>query len=388
MLIFEVPIILMTIYFSVVILYISVLSVAGLFYKEKKSGQEVDSSFKTAILIPAYKEDGVIVNVAKKAIDLKYKGLKDVVVIADSLKPETLAILSSLDLKLIQVSFEKSTKSKALNAALSQLSDDYDMAVVLDADNVLHEDALDLLAADIQNGYVAVQGHRCAKNLENGVALLDAISEEVNNHIYSKGPQIFKWSSRLAGSGMAFDYGVFKDKMSQAQAVGGFDKELELMYLSDERFIKYNDKALVFDEKVSHSVVYQKQRTRWISSQYFYLRKSIENLSRAFAQRNLDYIQKVIQYALPPRLLIPSFSYAVSVLFLLIGFADWSVIWSVLSVLITIAYAIAIPRKFYQKELLKAFVKLPSVMLSTIKALFKLKGANKTFIHTPHLNKK
>jgi hypothetical protein len=47
-----------------------------------------------------------------------------------------------------------------------------------------------------------VQGHRAAKTHKD-FAMLDAISEEINNNIYSKGHRAIGMSSRLAGSGMA-----------------------------------------------------------------------------------------------------------------------------------------------------------------------------------------
>ena len=58
------------------------------------------------------------------------------------MKPETNASLSVLPIRLIEVHFEKSTKSKALNAAMAALGDDYDIALVLDADNVIPYDYL------------------------------------------------------------------------------------------------------------------------------------------------------------------------------------------------------------------------------------------------------
>jgi cellulose synthase/poly-beta-1,6-N-acetylglucosamine synthase-like glycosyltransferase len=45
-----------------------------------------------------------------------------------------------LPIKLIEVSFDKSTKSKTLNKAMATLDQDYDIAVVLDADNVMAPD--------------------------------------------------------------------------------------------------------------------------------------------------------------------------------------------------------------------------------------------------------
>ena len=93
---------------------------------------------KMAVLIPGYKEDAVILDVARKALQQDYPpSLYDVVVIADSFQKDTLERLSHLPIKVIEVSFEKSTKSKALNKAMANLSDSYDVAVVLDADNIM-----------------------------------------------------------------------------------------------------------------------------------------------------------------------------------------------------------------------------------------------------------
>ena len=90
-------------------------------------------------------------------------------------------------MKLVEVSFEKSTKSKALNAAMAVLDDDYDIALVLDADNIMESDFISKIDKAFANGAVVVQGHRVAKNLNTSLAVLDAISEEVNNHIFRKG---------------------------------------------------------------------------------------------------------------------------------------------------------------------------------------------------------
>ena len=112
------------------ILYIFIFSVAGLFYTQKirnLTGQKQ----KIAVLIPGYKEDEVIIEVAKESLKQSYPpDLFDVVIIADSFLPETIKNLNKLSVKVIEVSFEKSTKSKALNKAMEQLPEKYDIAVV------------------------------------------------------------------------------------------------------------------------------------------------------------------------------------------------------------------------------------------------------------------
>ncbi|MEL6705171.1 MAG: glycosyltransferase, partial [Bacteroidota bacterium] len=137
---------------------------------------------RLAVFIPAYKEDAVIVDVARQALDQSYpQELYEVIVIADSLQPATLAALDALPIQVVEVSFEKSTKAKALNAALSLLAaqkQTFDGAVVLDADNVMDRDALAHLAAYLdptQPGSArVVQGQRVAKNLDTPMAKLDA----------------------------------------------------------------------------------------------------------------------------------------------------------------------------------------------------------------------
>ena len=52
------------------------------------------------------------------------------------------ASLAVLPVRLVEVHFEKSTKSKSLNAAMAAIGNDYDIALVLDADNVIPYDYL------------------------------------------------------------------------------------------------------------------------------------------------------------------------------------------------------------------------------------------------------
>ena len=106
------------IYFGLASIYIFIYSFAGLFYK-KRSYLNQDKLKKIAILIPGYKEDTVIIEVAKSALQQNYPlNLFDVIVIADSFRLETIKELKSLSVKLIEVHFNKSTKAKSLNKAM------------------------------------------------------------------------------------------------------------------------------------------------------------------------------------------------------------------------------------------------------------------------------
>ena len=98
---------------------------------------------RMAVLIPAYREDGVIMECARSAIAQQYpRDLFDVVVISDKMTDDTNRRLSRLPLRLIVVNFEKSTKAKALNKAMAEIGDQYDVAIILDADNVIKPDTM------------------------------------------------------------------------------------------------------------------------------------------------------------------------------------------------------------------------------------------------------
>ncbi|WP_339660587.1 glycosyltransferase [uncultured Polaribacter sp.] len=371
-------------------LYIFVFSIASLFYKQKTYAD--NGNMKTiAVLVPGYKEDQVIIEVAKLALEQDYdSNLFDVVIIADSFKEETLAALKLLPIKLIEVSFDKSTKSKALNKAMATLDRAYDIAVVLDADNVMASDFLKKINAVFEHDFIAVQGHRTAKNTNNSWAILDAISEEINNNIFRKGHRVLGLSSAIIGSGMAFRYNYFKNLMSTVTAIGGFDKEIELKMLKEGRKIVYLDDAIVFDEKIQKSEVFGNQRRRWLSAQFHYFRKDFLNAFKDLILKgNVDYFDKAIQFIQPPRILLLGAVIMFSAGFILINYVldndvQYSKYWLIVAVACILSFIFSVPRSFYNLKTLGALVSLPKGMFMMLLSLLKIKGANKTFIHTQH----
>lgn len=381
------------IYFGFGAIYILIFALASLIkYKSNRKKDIIQR--KTAVLIPGYKEDAVIVDVAKQALLQSYKQEQfDVVVIADSFQSETLQKLNDLPIKVIEVSFEKSTKSKALNKAMEVLDDDYEIACILDADNIMAEDVLERINEAFENGYKVVQGHRVAKNLNTSFAILDAVSEELNNNIFRKGHRVLGLSSALIGSGMAFDYAFFKSTMKQVNAVGGFDKELELRLLKNKQKIEYLPDAIVYDEKIQKSDAFANQRKRWLSAQFVYFRRYVlSGLFHLIFNGNIDFFDKVYQMISPPRILLLGLVGIMTIAYWMIELlvpnavqlAVTPLYWTIVCGITIAAFAFGIPRKFYNKETLLAILSLPKAFLIMFASLFKLKGANKKFIHTQH----
>jgi cellulose synthase/poly-beta-1,6-N-acetylglucosamine synthase-like glycosyltransferase len=382
--------IILLVYFSLAVAYALAPSIAGRFGKSRVRPSSSHSAKlnRVAILVPAYKEDQVIVPIAKKLIAQEYPTDSfDVVVIADSLQEETMRALQALPVILLDVQFEKSTKTKSLVYALRSLTTPYDIALICDADNILEPAFLQKINGAYQAGFRAIQAKRVAKNLNTPFAILDATSEIINNHIYRKGYNALGLSSSLIGSGMAFSYTDLLACLEQIDAVGGFDRVLQLYLIERGHTIRYLEEALIFDEKVENSEAFTNQRKRWIASQFVYLRKYFAKGIKALFVGKIDYfnasvlynifLPRVINLGLLVILTIASFALAGT-----IAVSPW--IWLTLLAAFGLSLFIAIPRAFFTKKLITALLALPRVFFIMFTLLFKLKGADKKFIHTQH----
>jgi cellulose synthase/poly-beta-1,6-N-acetylglucosamine synthase-like glycosyltransferase len=372
------------------LLYLFIFAVAGRFYRRRYPDPEPVIR-KIAVLIPAYREDNVIVDVAKDALLQDYPPNRfDVTVIADSLRTDTVSRLNALPIRVVEVSFEQSTKSKALNSALAQLTGDYDVAVILDADNIMATDFLKKVNAAFEEDVMAVQGHRTARNNDTSLAVLDGISEEINNHIFRKGHRALGLSSAIIGSGLAFRFHFFKEMMLNIKAVGGFDKEIELIMLRKRMKIEYLEDALVYDEKVSKTEVFTNQRRRWLSAQFAYFRRDIGSaMVSLIREGNIDYFDKALQFVMLPRILLLGMTLAGSIAFSLFNLylglpPAYSYCWMAILFLCLFTFILSIPRKFYTLHTLNAMAGIPKGMFLMVVSLLRIRGANRQFLHTEH----
>lgn len=374
------------IYLGVYCIYLFFFSLAGKLIPIKQPPLTTSLS-RFVIYICAYKEDEILLNSAANALTIDYpKDLFHVCIIADSIKPETIKKLRQMPLQVLEVVFENSTKSKALNKAIENTADGFDAAVVFDIDNIAAPDYLHQINRFLKAGEKVVQGHRVAKNTNTSVAVLDAISEEVNNHIFRKSQRVFKLSAAIIGSGMALEYSLFKTTMAQIDAVGGFDKEMGLILTRQKIGVAYAENALVYDEKVSNPEVFKKQRKRWLSAQFNLLRKyGSSGFGELFLRGNFDYFNEIYQMSILPRVLmlgLMPFMLLISVLTPGIG-PHWY-LWLIATACCYLGIIVAIPASLINGKLFTAALKLPLIFFTMLLLLFKLKGANKKFIHTPH----
>ena len=368
------------------VVYVVFFAIISLFYdKEDNIAMHAaaisNRMSRFLILYPAYKEDRVITHAVERFLIQDYpKDYYTVAVISDHMQQETNDYLQKLPITLLTPTFEKSSKAKAMQYAINEVKGDFDNVVILDADNVVRPDFLSRLNI-LCTVYDAIQCHRCAKNANNDVAVLDGASEEINNTIFRKAHNRLGLSSALIGSGMCFNYDLFKENVFRLSTAGE-DREMEALFLSQKVFIKYAPDIHVFDEKVSNQDNFQRQRMRWMTAQVQSLLSQLPQIPNAIIHGNLNFIDKTIQQALIPRSILIVLLAGLSILMTLIA-PYWCEKWWILFAILAISLFIAIPKEIRFNSFKKVLA-IPGLVLRMLKNLIHIDHKNTDFIHTDH----
>ena len=391
-------------FIALTVLYVFVLAVAGRLgrsdddiRKQKTRTENTENAAentpvfrKIGVLIPAYKEDRVIVETVTANLRQEYPTDRfGLIVIADSFQPDTLARLRALPVRVIVVSFEVSTVAKAINATLAQISDnEYDIVVVSDADNLMAPDFLARINTAFGQGWRAVQGHRVAKNLNThvntGVAVLDAISEEINNHLFRKGNRALGLSAAIIGSGMGIEPRLMRAAMQHLVTMGGYDKELEMNLVLAGHTVGYLENALIYDEKIANPAGFEKQRTRWIAAQWQFLTAYFGRGLADARRGRFGSLFKVAQALILPRVLLLGLLGFCTLIGLISGNTLAWAVPLVTLLLLMLSLLLAIPGYLRQRITGRELLLLPVLMLRFARAVLNIRKAFSTFLPTTH----
>ena len=340
------------------VLYLGIFAVASLFKKNHKSPRTKKQN-RFVILIPSYKQDAVIEQAVISILSQAYpQRMFDVTVISDHQEEMTNMRLAQYPITLLTPNFEESTKAKSLQYAILNLPEFkiYDIALVLDADNIVEQDFLAKVNDAFETAATkAVQMHRISRNRDTTVALLGAIFEEINNAIFRRGHINVGLSSALAGSGIAYDFAWFKTNVMKART-SGEDKELEALLLRQEIYIDYFDNIYVYGEKKRTTAKLNQQRGRWASEQFNNFIRNIKFLPGALFRKQYDLADKIIQWMLIPRTTMVAIILLMSIVLPFI-YMTLVIKWWILGALALFIFALATPdylvTEMWEKTLLR-----------------------------------
>jgi cellulose synthase/poly-beta-1,6-N-acetylglucosamine synthase-like glycosyltransferase len=188
-------------------------------------------------------------------------------------------------------------------------------------------------------------------------------------------------SSALIGSGMCFNYELFKKNVFKLTTAGE-DREMEALLLHQEVFIKYAPNIHVFDEKVSNQDNFQRQRMRWMTAQIQSLLSNLPKIPGAIIHGKVNFIDKTIQQALIPRSILIVLLAGISTL-MTIFMPTWCEKWWFLFGLLALALYIAIPKEL-RSQSFKKVLAIPGLVLRMFKNILHIDRKNTDFIHTQH----
>ncbi len=349
---------------AVTVLYMGIFAIASLFSRHTDVPKAKKQN-RFVILIPAYKQDKVIEHTVLAILGQSYpQRMFDVVVISDHQDEMTNMRLAQYPITLLTPNFAESTKAKSLQYAILNLPEFkiYDIAVTLDADNIVEQEFLNQVNDAFEVAATkAIQTHRISRNRDTTAARLGAIFEEINNNIFRRGHINLGLSAALAGSGVAYDFNWFKTNVMKAKTAGE-DKEMEALLLRQGYFIDYFDGILVYGEKKRTTVKMNEQHGRWAWQQIQNFIRNVKFLPGAIFRKQYDLADKIIQWMLVPRTTMVGIIMLMSVVLPFI-YMTLVIKWWILGSLALFIFALATPDYLVDEMWDKTFLRSPFITL-------------------------
>ncbi|MDE6646897.1 MAG: glycosyltransferase family 2 protein, partial [Prevotella sp.] len=143
------------------------------------------------------------------------------------------------------------------------------------------------------------------------------------------------------------------------------DKELEIRLLRQHIYIDYFDDIMVFEEKARNAEDFNRQRRRWLLSQFTTIFRNILYLPGAIFTKHYNLMDKIIQWMLLPRLALIAVILFMSVVMPFIYFS-LALKWWVLFGFVFFVFALATPNYLVDEKWDKTFYMAPLIFLSSI----------------------
>lgn len=342
--------------------------------------QKLDGDY--AIIVTAYEQVTHIPEVVKSILKLNYSKYL-VYIVADKCD---ISQLHFDDERIVILRPETTLASNTRSHfyAINNFKRKHNRLTIIDSDNLVHPEYLNELDVFFDNGFVAVQGLREAKNLNSTYACLDA-ARDIYYHFYD-GKILFKAgsSATLAGSGMAFTTKLYVECLGTRDVTGaGFDKVLQDAIVSRDIRIAFTERAIVFDEKTSSTDQLVNQRSRWINTWFKYFSLGFKLVAKGLVRISWNQLLFGLILLRPPLFIFLILSIVFFGVNLFIN-PIFALVWFTGLVLFVFGFLLALFKSDTDPRIYKSLVNIPKFMFFQIISLFKARNANKRSIATKH----
>lgn len=353
-------------------LYMLIFTIASLFFHEQEIPQTKQQN-RFIILIPSYKNAGVIHTVRSVLAQSYPQRLFDITVISDHNDEMTNFRLAQEPVTLLTPNFKVSTKAKALQLAVNNLPQFkiYDIVVILDGGSLVEPEFLEQMNEAFESaGTKAIQAHRVSKNRDTIAARMGAVFEEINNSIFRRGHIKTGLSSCLCGGGYAIEFNWFKNNIFKVKTPWEV-KEIESLLIRQHIYIDFFNNVYVYDEKKRTAEEFNNERGQWIKAHYNALLHNIMYLPGAILNRDYNVIDKIIQGMLVPRMLMMAIIVAMCIILPII-YTSLAFKWWGLFSFVLFVFAMATPDYLVDNQWNSTFLKSPLILMKSTPGLSKV----------------
>lgn len=333
------------------------------------------------IIVTAHEDTRFIDPIVRSLLQQHYPTFH-IYVVADQCDPTHLPIYPGLPVSILRPEQAINSKVKSIRYAIGQFVRRHQALVIFDVDNLVHPDFLKEVNHLFQQGYKAVQTDFRAKNLNTPFARMDAIGDLYNFFVDREARASIGLSAAIWGSGIAVDLDIY-ESVTYSDDLGGFDKKLQLHIIQKAGAIGFTTKGFLYDEKISSGVALERQRTRWMSSQFKYFKVALGLLGRSLLRLNIDHFFFALNALRPPLVIQFGLFFLVILFNLVVGqFVLAGIAAGVLCLYAVSFYLIVGIRSRWNKEIMGTFLLLPAFAARQFAALLKIKQARKSFLKT------
>ena len=358
---------------ALTVLYLGLFAFLSMFARHGEIPKAKNQN-RFIILIPSHRGGKSVEMTVNSILGQTYpQRLFDVTVIADHEDEITMFHLAQQPVTLLTPNYAKSSRTKSLQLAINNLPQFkiYDVAIILDAGDVVEPEFLELMNDAYESaGTKAIQAHKVSFNRDTVSARLSAIFEEINNSIFRRGHIRVGLSAAMASSGMVFNFDWFKQQILAAK-INWADKELEALLLRHHIYVDYFDKILVYGEKARQAEEFNRQHRNWILTQWRAVLRNLRYLPQAIIQKHYDLIDKLLQWMILPRMVMMVIILFMCAITPFIYFT-MAIKWWALFAIVLFIFAMATPNYLVDEKWDSTFFKIPVVFMSSVLRKFKL----------------
>jgi len=287
------------------LLYLVLLTFAGLFYRPTKLSMHVPRS-RFAVLVPAHNEEKLLPKLMESLCRTAYPAkLVRIFVVADNCTDETANAVAGYNCRVFERhDNEKIGKGYALEWLLEQTrpqADRFDAYVFLDADCEVSPNFLSVMDARLQRGELAVQAYYATANpTESWVSSLRYIALVLLHHARPGGREVLGLSCGIFGTGMVLHRSVLDKYGWQTHGLAE-DAEYYMLLTENGVRVSFAREAEVLSAMPASLRAARSQNERWEKGRFEVARQYVPRfLWDGLRTGSAMKIDAAIEQAIPP----------------------------------------------------------------------------------------